>query len=479
MPSDKALFRGLDDAQAAAVRAVDGPVLVIAGPGSGKTRVATRRIAYLIQQKGVRPEEILGITFTKKAAGEMAERTAQLLGASAPTRGLHLCTFHSIGLRMLKENAHLVGRTSKLSVIGEAEQRRIIRRIIDESTGKAPLEPSEVAAKISEAKNLGMEAAEYREQAKWVSQEFVSSIFDHYEKLLLEMNAVDFDDMVLLTSRYILSDKKTRKRYQRRWRYLLVDEYQDTNGPQFETCRYLVEGHQNIFCVGDDDQSIYSFRGAEVKHILGFAGDFPGTRLFLLEKNYRSYSPVVDVANSVIEHVPQRYKKALTSEKGDGIPVQWIILGNEKEELDYVEYSIREATEGRGEHSLYPQDIAILFRVTEHMETFRRGLLERDVPVRNPRAGTEGVQLMTIHSAKGLEFFHVIIPAMEEETLPHHHALRLGGDSLNEERRLFYVGLTRAEVEIQLISVRERDGHSREPTRFLTELGDHPHLKRA
>jgi len=446
------LFAGLNDQQHQAVTSTNGPCLILAGPGSGKTRVVTCRIAHLLEL-GVKPSEILAITFTKKAATEMQERIAELLGNTP--KALTISTFHSLGFRILREQHS----GSQLCVVND-KQRLAIAETILETIGHVGTSTAEVLSEISKAKNFGQSVERFSNSASSDFEKHVAHSYELYETELAEKQAIDLDDMILHPLRLFQDNQELAERYQRRYTHILIDEYQDTNGPQHDLVNLLCPRQPNLCVVGDDDQSIYGFRGSETAHIMRFVDDFPGASVTKLETNYRSTKQIVDLSSQVIERSTERYPKRLASHHGPGSEVTWRECAYEEEEQEKVGSLVSELAQEANNH----RDIAILFRSGKAMAQMKAFLSKADIPC----GGTKGVNLLTYHGAKGLEFPAVILPSLEENGLPSWRALQ--DANVDEERRLFYVGMTRAKSQLFLFSSANRNGYSRTPSRFLTEL---------
>jgi DNA helicase-2/ATP-dependent DNA helicase PcrA len=325
----------LNPAQREAVLHTEGPVLVVAGAGSGKTRVLTRRIAHLLGAVGVKPSEILAITFTNKAAGEMRERVTDLVGP--PARGAWVMTFHSACGRILRREAQRLGYRSNFTIYDQADQIRLVKRCLEElERDPKRFTPRGIHSQISNAKNTLVGPAEYTERVASFYDQTVAEVYDLYQKRLFASNAVDFDDMLFLTVDVLERFPEAREKWQEAFRYVLVDEYQDTNHAQYRLLQLLAEKHRNVFAVGDPDQSIYGFRGADIRNVMEFEQDFPGSYTIALEQNYRSTQHILDAANGVIRHNRERKEKNLWSELGDGDPVRVIEVEDEHAEARYV-----------------------------------------------------------------------------------------------------------------------------------------------
>ena len=296
----------LNKQQREAVMHIDGPMLVLAGAGSGKTSVLTNRIAYLIEN-GVNPGNILAITFTNKAAKEMKERVLKLIGSEG--NSIQISTFHSLGLRLLKENYSKLGYKSNFVILDSDDTLTVVKKIMKEMN----LNPKfynarDIRNKISSAKNELMSVSEF---AKLEFDQSIVQVFEKYSKKLLINNSVDFDDLLLLPIKLFKEYPDTLKYYQDKYKYVLIDEYQDTNEAQYIFSKMLCNNHKNIFVVGDNDQAIYAFRGANFKNILNFEKDYADCKVIMLEENYRSTQNILDAANSVIKHNKQRKDKNL------------------------------------------------------------------------------------------------------------------------------------------------------------------------
>jgi len=638
------LARGLNAAQREAVACTDGPLLVLAGAGTGKTRVITYRIANLLH-RNVPSDRLLAVTFTNKAAREMRERVSALLGRSP--EGLLLSTFHSLGMRMLRRDAARLGLRTNFTVYDSSDQVSLLRTLLRDIRGAvSPAEAQSVHRAISLAKGRFETPQDALEAAEDDHSYLVARAYARYEEHMRALNAVDFDDLILLPVRLLEEDEEIRTRTHERFRFILIDEYQDTSGSQYRFTRLLVGPERNVCAVGDDDQSIYGFRGAEMDKILRFEKDFPGARVVKLEENYRSTGAILSLANEVISANSGRHPKELRATLEAGAPVDWLPVEDGDAEVGFVaerirEFSLRErvpysdmavllrsgfqARPFEEKFRLYripyvlvggqsyfdrkevrdalaywnavqnPRDDLSLLRVVnfpsrgfgpatlEKLDAFSRaGGLPLQTAVRAVAGGAgdfphrvrasaaglcgaidqaraclergrygamcrtvldgvgyrpalrelypeplaqetrwaaieellrsvdewekgggenfagflsaltleandEGredeaqrgepaskVLLMTLHSAKGLEFPIVFLAGVEEDILPHHRSVAGGDRAIEEERRLFYVGVTRARKRLFLLSALTRSSggppRSRLPSRFLTEL---------
>jgi DNA helicase-2/ATP-dependent DNA helicase PcrA len=341
------LLAGLNGPQREAVVHGEGPLLVLAGAGSGKTRVLTHRIAYLLATGAARPGEILAITFTNKAAAEMRERVGQLVGRSV--RAMWVTTFHSACARMLRVDAERLGYSKSFTIYDQSDSLRMLKRCLSE-LGVDPkrFPPRAVYAKISGAKNQLIDSDSYNESAYAEFEEVVAEAFPLYEKRMREANAMDFDDLLVRTVNVLELSEEARERWRRTFRHVLVDEYQDTNHSQYRLLQLLAGEHRNLMVVGDDSQSIYGFRHADVRNILDFEKDFEDAEVVKLEQNYRSTQTILSAANAVIERNREGLRKELWTEDGGGAPVQLNELGDEHQEARWVAGEIERLEEEEG-----------------------------------------------------------------------------------------------------------------------------------
>src|SRR5262245_59573761 len=357
----------LNPEQRAAVEAVDGPVLVLAGAGTGKTRVLTARIAHIMCTGRARGSEILAVTFTNKAAREMKERVGALVGGAV--EGMPwLGTFHSIGVKILRRHAELVGLKSGFTILDTDDQIRLLRQVIEaEGLDKDRWPARQLAALIDAWKNRGLTPNKVpRGEAFGFAEGKGAALYGAYQKRLKELNAADFGDLLLEVLRLFLQNEDVLADYQRRFRYILVDEYQDTNVAQYLWLRLLAGGSPNICCVGDDDQSIYGWRGAEVDNILRFETDFPGAKVIRLERNYRSKGHILAAASGLIAHNQGRLGKTLFTDDSMGLPVVVTGVWDDEEEARAIGEEI-EALRKAGRRL---DNIAILVRASFQMRAF-------------------------------------------------------------------------------------------------------------
>lgn len=378
------LLNDLNEAQRAAVEYIDGPSLVIAGAGSGKTRVLTYKIAYLLSQ-GMKPWSIMALTFTNKAAREMKERIGKLVGNDL-AQHLYMGTFHSIFSRILRAEAEYIGFNNNFTIYDESDSRSLIKAIVKEmGLDDKKYKPAAVHAKISMAKNNLMSAAAYEsdaaifEQNKRAQMPEVGKIFVAYVQRCKQANAMDFDDLLTLTYQLFREHEDIRHKYAARFDYVLVDEYQDTNHVQMSIVMQLCQEKQRVCAVGDDSQSIYSFRGANIDNILNYQRQFQGTRLFKLEQNYRSTQTIVEAANSLIKHNRNQIPKDVFSENAKGEKIQYKPAYSDKEEAAIVAKDVKRI---RREDGCLYSDFAILYRTNAQSRSFEEEFRKQGIPYR-------------------------------------------------------------------------------------------------
>ena len=612
------ILEGLNSAQKEAVETLSGPVLILAGAGSGKTKTLTHRIANLIAN-GVAPYEILALTFTNKAAREMRERLARLLDMDnnfsfMPWMG----TFHSICVKILRIEAESVGLSKNFVIYDTDDRLALIKRAMKElHESDKNIKPRACEAAISKAKNEGEDPDEMLAKAFYPNQKQIAEVYEHYEDMRMKADAVDFDDLLLYVAKLLRQRTDIRAKWRRKFQHILIDEYQDTNHIQYEIVKLLVNDERNICCVGDDWQSIYSWRGADFTNILNFERDFPGAKVIKLEQNYRSTQNILDAAQKVITKNTQRSDKELFTDVGKGAPVEIHGARDEQDEARYVAGMIKKS--GR-----ILSDFAVLYRTNAQSQAFEKAFMEYRIPYKlvggvrfydrkeirdivaylhlivNPRdiisftrvvnvpargigeksvqkilagdidgltgkaakaylqfadtlevlrkknanganpadiieellrridyrgylndgdklkaeernenltvligeagayatldefladaalmssadedSGKDAVTLMTLHAAKGLEFPIVFLVGMEEGLLPHVRSMDESAEDVEEERRLAYVGMTRAMRELFLTYAQSRFAYGGRsynfPSRFLQDLGFNPY----
>jgi DNA helicase-2/ATP-dependent DNA helicase PcrA len=375
MPTESPLFDDLNPTQREAVAATEGPVLVVAGAGSGKTRVLTYRIAHLIRDLGVSPYAILAITFTNKAANEMKERVARLVGGVA--RGMWVSTFHSACVRILRRDASVLGYRSQFTIYDDLDSRRLIEfcvRELDLDPKRFP--PKGIRAAISNAKNELVDFESFAAQGAGLYHEKVADVYRLYQQRLLQSSAMDFDDLLMVTVELFGAFPKVLEHYQDRFRYVLVDEYQDTNHAQYRLVQLLAGKSHNLCVVGDSDQSIYAFRGADIRNILEFERDYRDARVIVLDRNYRSPQTILDAANSVISNNAGRKPKHLWTDLGSGDPVTVYKAEDEHDEAAFIAEQL-----GTLEDSgLKLSDAAVFYRTHAQSRVLEEVLVRYGVP---------------------------------------------------------------------------------------------------
>jgi len=367
----------LSEVQRRAVVAADGPVLIFAGAGSGKTRVLTHRIAHLVQERRVFPDRILAVTFTNKAAGEMRARLESLVGSAA--REIWAGTFHAVCVRILRRDGRRLGIASNFAIMDDADQRTIVREILhDLDYDERQIAPGAALDEISKAKNSLVDVNAYEQAATSFLGERYAAIYREYEKRLRASNGLDFDDLITQTVRLLETDDEVRTRYQNKFQYILVDEYQDVNFAQYKLCAILADEHKNITVVGDDDQSIYSWRGSDYQNILRFEEHFPGAQVFKLEENYRSTSRILEAASELIKNNEARADKTIFTKRAEGDNVT--VYGAESERAE-VRYAIEKIKELVREGAAY-RDFIVLYRTNAQSRVFEEGFLGEGIPYR-------------------------------------------------------------------------------------------------
>ncbi|HMF54147.1 MAG TPA: UvrD-helicase domain-containing protein, partial [Edaphobacter sp.] len=377
------LLENMNPQQQEGIRTVDGPVLLLAGAGSGKTRVVTHRIAYLIEERGVPADAILAVTFTNKAAKEMAERVDKILGHSSLAKPM-LATFHSFCVRVLRRDIEAlrvngVGLTKTFAIYDEQDQQAVVKTALKRlGIDDKSLKPRVALGRISWAKNHMIDPQEYFLASANPMEEKIAHIFEIYRKELAKANAMDFDDLLLETVRLLKTSSEVRERYNRRYRYVMIDEYQDTNRPQYELMKMLAGTEKNICVVGDEDQSIYSWRGADIKNILDFEKDFPNGKTIRLEQNYRSTQVILEGASAVVAQNTQRKGKNLwTSREGGSLIGYYEAPDGENEALfiaDRIQRYLREA----GQQEDAPR-CAVLYRTNSQSRLVEEALRRHQI----------------------------------------------------------------------------------------------------
>ncbi|MCL2818113.1 MAG: UvrD-helicase domain-containing protein [Actinomycetia bacterium] len=368
----------LNPAQREAVCTTQGPLLVLAGAGSGKTRVLTYRIAHLVHDEHVEPYQILAITFTNKAAGEMRDRLAKLTAGSGG--GMWVATFHAMCVRILRAHGEKLGYTSNFTIYDDDDSKRLVKEIMrEQGIGDDTIPLNAVRARISDAKNDLISASDFEDAAKNPYHKKIAAIYARLQERLLQNNAMDFDDLLVNVVELFHQFPDILKQYQERFSYIHVDEYQDTNKAQYEIVRLLARDHRNVMVVGDDDQSIYSWRGADIRNILEFESDYPEAHTVKLEENYRSTGHILEAANAVIAHNEMRKTKELFTSADDGEKVAVYLATNEHDEARYIAAQI-ERLSREGHRPL--SDFAVFYRTNAQSRVLEDGFLRAGIPYR-------------------------------------------------------------------------------------------------
>ncbi|HEN6738900.1 TPA: DNA helicase PcrA [Streptococcus agalactiae] len=369
------LIIGMNDKQAEAVQTTDGPLLIMAGAGSGKTRVLTHRIAYLIDEKYVNPWNILAITFTNKAAREMRERAIALNPATQDTL---IATFHSMCVRILRRQADYIGYNRNFTIVDPGEQRTLMKRIIKQlNLDTKKWNERSILGTISNAKNDLLDEIAYEKQAGDMYTQVIAKCYKAYQEELRRSEAMDFDDLIMMTLRLFDQNKDVLAYYQQRYQYIHVDEYQDTNHAQYQLVKLLASRFKNICVVGDADQSIYGWRGADMQNILDFEKDYPQAKVVLLEENYRSTKKILQAANNVINHNKNRRPKKLWTQNDEGEQIVYHRANNEQEEAVFVASTIDNIVREQGKNF---KDFAVLYRTNAQSRTIEEALLKSNIP---------------------------------------------------------------------------------------------------
>lgn len=367
----------LNQEQQQAVLKTEGPTLILAGAGSGKTRVLTTKIAYLIEEVGVSPYNILAITFTNKAAKEMNDRLYHMIGEVS--KKIQVSTFHSFGLKILRENCEELGYKSNFVIMDSEDSLSVIKKILKGfNLDPKQYNPSAIRNKISGCKNELMSPDDYSKYAISEFEEIVLKVYRKYQETLFKNNSIDFDDLLILPIRLFREHPSILQKYQERFQYILIDEYQDTNEAQYILTKMISAKYKNICCVGDNDQSIYSFRGANYRNILNFEKDYQDAEVIKLEQNYRSTTNILDAANNVIKNNRERKDKNLWSNKGTGDKISYFRAFNERDEAFYVVREIKKLLNKGIDY----QDIAVLYRTNAQSRNMEEELLKENLPYR-------------------------------------------------------------------------------------------------
>ena len=371
------ILKGLNDKQYEAVVNTEGPCLVIAGAGSGKTKVLTHKIAYLLQEKNVLPWNILAITFTNKAANEMKERIELLVGDKA--KDMWVGTFHSICVRILRKFIDRIGFDSSFIIFDSSDQKTLVKRCLKElDIDEKILNDRSCLSEISNAKNDMLEPDAYSAKVHGdYRREKIAEVYEMYQKRLRENNAIDFDDIINYTIKILLENVDVLQYYSDKFKYILVDEYQDTNKSQFTLVTLLASKNGNITAVGDNDQGIYSFRGADISNILNFERDFPGTKIIKLEQNYRSTKSILNAANAIIKNNSKKYEKNLWTEKEEGKLPEVHICNDEYDEARYIVEQIEHL---KREEYYKNSDFVVLYRMNAQSRAIEDILRRENIP---------------------------------------------------------------------------------------------------
>lgn len=367
----------LNKEQQEAVLQTDGPILILAGAGSGKTRVLTTKIAYLIEDIGISPYNVLAITFTNKAAKEMSDRLYHMIGEVS--KKVQVSTFHSFGLKILRENCEALGYKSNFVIMDSEDTLTVIKKILKGlDLDPKQYNPSAIRNKISGCKNELMSPNEYEKYAISEFEEVVLKVYRKYQETLFKNNSIDFDDLLILPIKLFREFLSVLQKYQERFQYILIDEYQDTNEAQYILTKMISAKYKNICCVGDNDQSIYSFRGANYRNILNFEKDYKDAKVIKLEQNYRSTTNILDAANDVIKNNRERKDKNLWSDKGEGEKISYFRAFNERDEAFYVVREIKKLLN----QGINYQDISVLYRTNAQSRNMEEELLRENIPYR-------------------------------------------------------------------------------------------------
>ena len=438
------MFKNLNEAQKEAVKKIDGPVLILAGAGSGKTKTIISRLTYLLEVKKIPPQSILTLTFTNKSAIEMKDKAINLINSSIIPYLPLICTFHKFSLIFLKKYIHTINRQNDFFIANSNNKKSILKKIIENENFDLSIDT--ISLEISKYKNLMIDG--YQDTIK--KDKNIEKIYKKYNKILIEKNLLDFDDLLILTYQILSTNQKILKEISSQYKYLMVDEYQDTNQIQSLIIKKITSTHKNLCVVGDDDQSIYGWRGANVGNILNFAKENKDCKIIKLELNYRSAKNILSCANRLIKHNHSRIDKKLIATKLGG-KVKKMKFNNEKDEANYIIDKIKKM-------KVDNKNIAIIYRINSLNILLKKELNKK-------------ISLMSIHSSKGLEFDYLFVIGLENGIFP-----LLGNKSnIEEERRLAYVAFTRAKKELFLSYCKTRiyRGERRELTEssFLKECG--------
>ena len=365
----------LNDTQLEAVKTTDGPILILAGPGSGKTRVITYKIAYLLEENKAKPWEILAITFTNKAAKEMKMRLENLI--EEDIKSMQISTFHSFGLRIIKENHEFFNLNKNFTILDETDSISVIKKIVKEmNLDEKQYNARSIKHKISSAKNELIDSKKYKVYARTLIDENIAKVYEKYQEKLLRSSTVDFDDLLMLPIELFKKNKEALEHYQNKYKYVFIDEYQDTNEAQYLLSRMISEKRNNICVVGDECQSIYSWRGANFKNILNFEKDYENAKVILLEQNYRSTKRIIEAANSVIKHNKEKKDKHLWTDNSEGTKIKYMRCYDEKDEVLNIINQIKHFKE----EGIPYKEMVVLYRTNAQSQSIERGFLENTIP---------------------------------------------------------------------------------------------------
>ena len=365
----------LNDTQLEAVKTTDGPILILAGPGSGKTRVITYKIAYLLEENKAKPWEILAITFTNKAAKEMKMRLENLI--EEDIKSMQISTFHSFGLRIIKENHEFFNLNKNFTILDETDSISVIKKIVKEmNLDEKQYNARSIKHKISSAKNELIDSKKFKMYARTLIDENIAKVYEKYQEKLLRSSTVDFDDLLMLPIELFKKNKEALEHYQNKYKYVFIDEYQDTNEAQYLLSKMISEKGNNICVVGDECQSIYSWRGANFKNILNFEKDYENAKVILLEQNYRSTKRIIEAANSVIKHNKEKKDKHLWTDNSEGTKIKYMRCYDEKDEVLNIINQIKHFKE----EGIPYKEMVVLYRTNAQSQSIERGFLENTIP---------------------------------------------------------------------------------------------------
>ena len=451
----------LNDKQREAASKIDGALLILAGAGSGKTRTITYRIAHMVEEIGISPYKILAVTFTNKAAKEMKERVESLIGEDA--KRVMVSTFHSFGLRLLRVYGDRLGYGANFTIYDTDDQKRVVKNIMKELVIKDKnLKEGIIASIISKLKEESISPDEYETTEKYNENgKIIAEVYRRYNSVLKNNNAMDFSDILVNTDR-LLDIPDILDKVQDKFRYIMVDEYQDTNNIQYKIVNKIAKKYGNICVVGDENQSIYGFRGADFTNILKFGDDFPNAQLIKLEKNYRSSEEIIEYINRISQNFELKYNKKVIGTERKVAKVIKISFKDEEKEGRYICEKIIEYSK-----KIPYEEIAILFRNRYSIKVLEKLLLEYKIPYYKKETDKKiGVALYSIHSSKGLEWEVVFIPVLLDGIFPS----GIDEETLEEEKRLYYVGCSRAKSYLHLSYPKfhyEKLGYFERKSKFL------------